>query len=181
MELHDVDTVQMLALLAQAQRLLRSDPAQAHHVLDHACGLLRQAGRDGTAKAPLVPQRVPSSPSASATGGLAGWQLRNVTAHIDARLDRPLATTELALVARLSPGHFCRAFKVSMGETPHAYVIRQRIRRAQMLMLDTCDSLSDIAGVCGLTDQAHLTRLFKRMVGTTPLLWRRASQRPGPY
>lgn len=92
------------------------------------------------------------------------------------RLGRPLVIEELALVASLSPGHFCRAFKVSVGETPHAYVIRQRIRRAQRLMLETGNSLSDIAGACGLTDQAHLTRLFKRLVGTTPLLWRRTWQ-----
>jgi len=55
---------------------------------------------------------------------------------------------------------------------PHAYVIRQRIRRAQRLMLQTDDALSQIACLCGLTDQAHLTRLFRRMVGTTPKVWR---------
>lgn len=102
--------------------------------------------------------------------------MRQVTAYIDARLCQTLATQELALVTSLSPGHFCRAFKASMGETPHAYIIRQRIRRAQMLMLETRHSLSQIASACGLTDQAHLTRLFKRLVGTTPLLWRRTWQ-----
>ncbi|PMX44440.1 helix-turn-helix transcriptional regulator, partial [Pseudomonas sp. MPR-R2A6] len=79
----------------------------------------------------------------------------------------------LAGVVRLSTGHFCRAFKVTVGETPHAFLIRRRIRRAQTLMLTTKDSLSHIACTCGLTDQAHLTRLFRRMVGDTPLSWRR--------
>lgn len=171
----DVDPTHLLNLLAEAQGLLRKDPAQAHIRLDHVCRLLRQ-------RAPLaddVPAFVPPRPSSHrppTTGGLASWQLRKVTAHVESRLGRNLVTEELALVASLSPGHFCRAFKVSMGETPHAYVIRQRIRRAQKLMLETGHSLSDIASCCGLTDQAHLTRLFKRLVGTTPLLWRRAWQ-----
>jgi AraC-like DNA-binding protein len=80
----------------------------------------------------------------------------------------------LAQVVRLSTGHFCRAFKISVGETPHAFVIRRRVRRAQSLMLSTNDPLSQIAVACGLTDQAHLTRLFRRMVGETPLAWRRS-------
>jgi AraC-like DNA-binding protein len=55
-----------------------------------------------------------------------------------------------------------------MGETPHGYIMRQRIRRAQILMLESRDLLSQIACACGLTDQAHLTRLFRRALGTTP-------------
>ncbi|WP_457354340.1 helix-turn-helix domain-containing protein [Sphingomonas sp. UYP23] len=52
------------------------------------------------------------------------------------------------------------------------------MRHAQMLMLHTDDTLSHIACACGLTDQAHLTRLFRRMVGETPLVWRRAWGEP---
>jgi transcriptional regulator GlxA family with amidase domain len=111
-------------------------------------------------------------PDGMAKGGLAGWQLRKVVQHIEDNLAGPLSCHDLAAAARLSTGHFCRAFKTSMGEPPHAYVIRQRIRRAQRLMLQTDDALSEIACICGLTDQAHLTRLFRRMVGTTPKVWR---------
>jgi AraC-like DNA-binding protein len=39
-------------------------------------------------------------------------------------------------------------------------------------MLRTDDALSEIACICGLTDQAHLTRLFRRVVGNTPRAWR---------
>lgn len=116
------------------------------------------------------PADLTSDPSAK--GGLAGWQLHRVVRHVDDNLAHPLACRDLAMVARLSTGHFSRAFKTSMGEPPHAYVIRQRIRRAQRLMLQTDDALSQIACTCGLTDQAHLTRLFRRAVGTTPKVWR---------
>lgn len=111
-------------------------------------------------------------PDITAKGGLAGWQLRKVIDHIEDNLAGGLSCKDLAEVARLSTGHFCRSFKKSMGEPPHAYVIRQRIRRAQRLMLQSDDTLSEIACMCGLTDQAHLTRLFRRIVGTTPKAWR---------
>jgi transcriptional regulator GlxA family with amidase domain len=130
--------------------------------------------RSQCANAPLLPG-TPLSPQegeVSARGGLAGWQLRKVIRHIDENLGHALPCYDLATVARLSTGHFCRAFKTSVGEPPHAYVIRQRIRRAQSLMLHTEDTLSEIACTCGLTDQAHLTRLFRRIVGSTPKAWR---------
>jgi transcriptional regulator GlxA family with amidase domain len=109
----------------------------------------------------------------AAKGGLANWQIRRVTDHVGLNLSEPLPNEELAALARLSTGHFSRAFKVSMGETPHAYIVRQRVRHAQRLMLETSDSLSQIACACGLADQAHLSRLFRKIVGTSPLSWRR--------
>ncbi|SEQ51069.1 helix-turn-helix domain-containing protein [Sphingobium sp. YR768] len=171
-----IDPDYLLGLLNKAQNALQNDPQDARHYLDRVCRLLRQASRPQDSSLPLIPSQ-PDTHQAPQAGGLAGWQLREVTAYVQNRLGRPLIVEELALVASLSPGHFCRAFKVSVGETPHAYVIRQRIRRAQRLMLETGNSLSDIASACGLADQAHLTRLFKRLVGTTPLLWRRTWQR----
>lgn len=107
-------------------------------------------------------------------GGLAAWQLQRVRTFVDRQLNTNILIGDLATVAKLSNGHFCRAFKASTGETPHGYVVGQRIRRAQRLMLDTEDSLSQIACACGLTDQAHLTRLFRRIVKNTPLAWRRS-------
>ena len=106
-------------------------------------------------------------------GGLAPWQVRRVAAYVDAHLGEPVTVSDLAGETRLSNGHFCRAFKATMNETPHTYVVRRRIEHAQLLMLTTADSLSHIAATCGLTDQAHLTRLFRRFVGETPLNWRR--------
>jgi AraC-like DNA-binding protein len=74
----------------------------------------------------------------------------------------------------VSNSHLCRAFKDSLQVSPHAYVIRRRLERAKELMLDTGASLSQIAGDCGLYDQAHFTKLFTRIVGKSPGVWRRA-------
>jgi transcriptional regulator GlxA family with amidase domain len=113
-----------------------------------------------------------------ARSGLAPWQLRRVLAHIEANLSAPIKNKDLAAIARLSMFHFAVAFRKSVGESPHEHIIRRRIERAQGLMLSTEKSLSDIAAECGLADQAHLTRLFRRIVGDSPAAWRRARANP---
>ncbi|HEU4627961.1 MAG TPA: AraC family transcriptional regulator [Steroidobacteraceae bacterium] len=110
--------------------------------------------------------------------GLAPWQLRRVLTHVEANLGTPIRNSDLAAIARLSTFHFNVAFRNSVGESPHEHIIRRRIERAQGLMLATERSLSDIAAECGLADQAHLTRLFRRIVGESPAAWRRARVNP---
>ncbi|MGU3390732.1 helix-turn-helix domain-containing protein [Sphingomonas sp. M1A8_2b] len=155
------------SLVANAVSTLDHNPQVARHYLERLAALF--ADDAATTSGALAKAK-------TVKGGLAAWQLRNVVQHIDAYLGSTIGVAALADVARLSTGHFCRAFKVTTGETPHAFLIRQRIRRAQTLMLHTDDTLSHIAYACGLTDQAHLTRLFRRVVGTTPLIWRRTWQ-----
>jgi AraC family transcriptional regulator len=107
-------------------------------------------------------------------GGLAPWQIRRVTTHIETNLDAAITTKDLAKLAGRSLFHFCRAFRDSFGESPHGYVTRRRVERAQGLMLTTNASLGQIAADCGFTDQAHLSNLFRRFVGESPGVWRRA-------
>jgi AraC-like DNA-binding protein len=157
---------------------------QIRSVMAELCSAVRSALDDerGTAEESL--QRafealkemggVEAQPTEQVRGGLSPWQIRKVTSHVDAHLDRPIRNDELATVVRLNPSHFGRAFRNSFGEPPHEYVIRRRVERAQGLMLSTDASLSDIALDCGLADQSHLTRLFRRIVGESPRAWRRA-------
>ncbi len=109
-----------------------------------------------------------------ARGGLAPWQIRKLITYVDANLDRTITTRCLAEVARLSSFHFCRAFRDSFGVSPHGYVIRRRMERAQGLMLTTNASLGQIAVDCGLADQAHFNKLFRKFAGESPGAWRRA-------
>lgn len=173
---------QAIALLADARASLDRDIGLARLYLDRLSALLTHGQYPPSHDSLLIPERSPQPSSAAhglaVRGGLAGWQKRRVIEHIERYLETSLLTNDLAAIARLSNGHFSRAFKISMGETPHSFIIRCRIRRAQMLMLETSDTLSQIACACGLTDQAHLTRLFRRVVGTTPMIWRRAWRQP---
>jgi AraC family transcriptional regulator len=107
-------------------------------------------------------------------GGLAPWQVRRVTNHIECQIDTTIRTEELAALVRLSSFHFCRTFRGSFGQSPQQYVTRRRIERAQGLMLTTDASLGQIALECGMSDQPQFNKLFRRIVGETPGAWRRA-------
>jgi AraC-like DNA-binding protein len=111
-------------------------------------------------------------------GRLAPWQIRKVTSHIEANLDKSIKSGNLAALLDLNPCHFSRAFRNSFGNSPLEYVIRRRMERAQGLMLSTDAPLSQIALECGLADQAHFSRLFRRFVGESPRAWRRARVSP---
>jgi AraC-like DNA-binding protein len=106
-------------------------------------------------------------------GTLAGWQVHRVKVHVDTNLDKPITIRELAGVAQRSTAYFCRAFKRTFGETPHAFIIRRRLYRAGELMLTTDAALAEIAVSCGFTDQAHLSKVFRARHGQSPAAWRR--------
>jgi transcriptional regulator GlxA family with amidase domain len=164
---HAFSTRQMHSVMADLCFAVRSalddERGTAEESLRRAFDALKEMG--GTQAEPKEPV---------ARGGLSPWQIRKVTSHVEANLDRPIRNEELATLVRLNPSHFGRAFRNSLGEPPHEYVIRRRVERAQGLMLSTDASLSDIALDCGLADQSHLTRLFRRIVGESPRAWRRA-------
>lgn len=105
-------------------------------------------------------------------GGLAPWQARRVAAYVRENIGTSLRASELSKLVRLSYSHFNRAFKVSFRQTPTSYIMRQRVMLAQEKMLTTAQSLSQVALECGLCDQAHFSRMFRRIVGQSPKLWR---------
>jgi AraC family transcriptional regulator len=115
----------------------------------------------------------PDVGSAARRGGLAPWQARRVSSHISANLRARIRVQDLAGLLQVSPGHFCRAFRETFGEPPVSYIMSRRIHRAQELMIRSHEPLAHIALECGLSDQSHFTRVFRRVVGTTPSTWRR--------
>jgi AraC-like DNA-binding protein len=92
---------------------------------------------------------------------------------VDANLAQRISTPQLAKCVKLSASHFCRAFKCTFGVSPHTWVMRRRMEMAQGLMLTTSATLSEIAFICGMADQAHFTHCFRRVFGETPYVWRR--------
>ena len=120
-----------------------------------------------------------SGANGSATGGLAAWQIVRVRAYIDSNLHRTIHIRDLSAVARRSPAHFSRKFKLAVGDSPHAYVVRRRLERACHLMMTSAEPLSEIALSVGFSDQAHLCRLFRQAFGRSPANWRREHVIPG--
>jgi len=101
-------------------------------------------------------------------GGLSASARRRALELMNEQLDSTLSVEFLAGEVGLSPAHFARAFKETMGSAPHRYLLTLRLGQARRL-LDTPDAnLSDVAQRTGFADQAHFTRLFKREFGVTP-------------
>ena len=149
-------------LISAAAATLDCDRATAKACLQRAVELLSVTG-----------EGKPFQATACVRGGLAPWQERIVTAYIAANLSCTIRVSDLARVARLSVGHFFRAFRESFGEPPLAHIARRRIQRAQSLLLNSQASLSQIGLDCGMHDQSHFTRVFRRFVGISPGVWRR--------
>ena len=108
------------------------------------------------------------APPAQARGGLPPGAMRRVREYVDAHLGESMDLAELAAIAGLSVFHFARQFKQSAGVTPHHYLVRRRIERAQDMLARTDLALSEIAVAAGFSDQSHLSRHFRQMLGTTP-------------
>jgi AraC family transcriptional regulator len=154
----------VLDMLGAARQAFDTDPRQARDLVDRATALLQPLS--------LVPK---ADDATGGAGGLAPWQVRKVVRHVAENLDRSISNCELAALARLSASYFGRAFKQALGLSPREYVTQSRINHAKALMSRPDLALSQIALDCGFCDQAHLSRTFHQVVGTTPNKWRRAN------
>lgn len=110
-------------------------------------------------------------------GGLAPRALRAVLDHVEDNLGGNLSITELARVAGLSPGHFLRAFRASVGQAPHQYVLGQRLMRAERLMMTSTLPVNAVASAAGFCSNSHLSATMKRLRGRTPTELRREAGR----
>jgi AraC family transcriptional regulator len=105
-------------------------------------------------------------------GGLSAARLRRALDFLEDNLDRDVSLDEIAAAAGLSPYHFTRQFKAATGLAPHAYLIARRVERAKDLLTRTDLPVAAVAAAAGFSHQSHLTRHFKRLVGTTPARFR---------
>jgi transcriptional regulator of acetoin/glycerol metabolism/AraC-like DNA-binding protein len=108
------------------------------------------------------------SPAPVAYGGLPPGALRRVREYIDVHLGDRTQLTELSAVAGVSVHHFAREFKRSTGVTPHDYLTQKRIDRAREMLARTGWSLAEVAFAAGFSDQSHMSRHFRRLLGMTP-------------
>jgi AraC family transcriptional regulator len=107
--------------------------------------------------------------------GLTRRQVKRVTDFIVAHLTQDLSLEALAQQTGFSAYHFARLFQQTMGESPHQFVLRQRVERAQRLLKETDIPLALVALESGFANQSHLTRIFKRRLGLTPRAYRQAT------
>ncbi len=99
-------------------------------------------------------------------------QIRRITDFVSADLCQDLSLEALAEQVGFSPYHFARLFRRTTGESPHQFVLRQRIEKAQYLLRETNTPLAYIALESGFASQSHMTRIFKRYLEITPKAYR---------
>jgi AraC-like DNA-binding protein len=90
-----------------------------------------------------------------------------VREYLDAHFDQDVGLELLAELAGMSTFHLNRIFRIHVGMPPHAYQVQRRIALAKVLLRGGW-TIADVAHRTGFTDQSHLTRHFKRVVGITP-------------
>jgi transcriptional regulator GlxA family with amidase domain len=66
-----------------------------------------------------------------------------------------------------------RLFRRHLRTSPHQWLLRERLTRAQTLMSDSPLSLAEIAELCGFCDVYHFSREFRRSIGLPPASWRK--------
>jgi AraC family transcriptional regulator len=113
--------------------------------------------------------------------GLTERQIQQVRAYIREHLSEQLSLEALAQQVSFSPYHFARVFRQALGTSPHQFVLRQRLERAQQLLEQTELPLAQVAAACGFADQSHLTQVFTQQLGCTPRAYRRGGARGAAF
>jgi len=107
-------------------------------------------------------------------GKLNAFQLRAVVDFMAGHLSADVSLVALARQAHVSPFHFARLFRRTVGIPPHQFVLRLRVQRAIGLMNTSTLSLAHVAAEAGFHDQSHFTRVFRAATGTTPAAYSRS-------
>jgi DNA-binding GntR family transcriptional regulator/AraC-like DNA-binding protein len=105
-------------------------------------------------------------------GGLSPARLRRVVQLVQAKMEDELTLDEMAESAGLSTAHFSQMFRKSTGESPHQFVLRNRIERAKQMLRTSEGRVLDVAVACGFKTQQHFARVFRRTSGVTPTEYR---------
>ncbi len=100
--------------------------------------------------------------------------------HLRNHIDQPTDVTELARRAQLSVSHFSAAFRRATGVGVVEYVKRLRMARARFLLEATDQTVTEIAVATGYADAFYFSRQFKKVVGQSPLQFRKASRSSEP-
>jgi AraC family transcriptional regulator len=104
--------------------------------------------------------------------GLSSSQLKYILELINDNISSEISVNKMADYLSLSPFHFSREFKKSVGVSPHNYVMQQRVKMAKIILKQQNLPIAEVALECGFSNQSHLGRTFKKHTGVTPKKFR---------
>jgi AraC-like DNA-binding protein len=157
-----------------------SDDALRRHVSRlHDALACADAALDAETRLAFVAERIRSAlghdgaTPAPQPDPVAAGRLRD---YLDGHLFEPVTLEDAAAAVGSGQTHVARSFVEAFGISPHAYVVGRRLEAARDRIL-AGQPLADVAAEVGFYDQAHLTRRFRRFLGTTPGRFREGSLR----
>ena len=92
--------------------------------------------------------------------------------YIGEHYSEPITLREAAEHVYLTPPYLCRIFKKETGVTFNEYLNRIRVNKAKELLANRKLRLTDISLLVGFEDQSYFTKVFKRITGMLPSVWR---------
>ncbi|WP_167388338.1 helix-turn-helix domain-containing protein [Ochrobactrum quorumnocens] len=161
-ELQDIGALEILARLLEEEV---SNPSQHSLYVENLIGTILARL--------LVAPRIEDK---QGNGRLTQAQINKLNARIGVSNDGRLSVSEMAATVGLSESWFSNVFKQTTGQTPLQWQLTKRIDRAQELLCLKDATVAGVAAQLGFTDQAHLTKAFRQIVGETPAAWRRLQQ-----
>jgi AraC family transcriptional regulator len=115
-----------------------------------------------------------TQPPEQARRGLADWQMKRVTNYMIEHLDEDIGLDELAALASLSRFHFCTAFRLATGQTPHNWLTAMRMQQARRLLAEQDLPIIHVALAVGYQTPSAFAATFRNATGVTPSAFRRA-------
>ena len=103
-------------------------------------------------------------------------QVRLARLLLDRSYDAPITIEDLSREVALSPYYLIRAFRHVYKQTPHQYLVGQRIARAKELLRNSDLSITEICVAVGFESLGSFSTLFRKVAGVSPLAYRISSQ-----
>ena len=153
----------ILTLLSDEQA--SSDPS-ARLFLEQAIDLLCTQLVRGHSSFAALPDPAPKR-------GLADWQVKRVTTYMRSMMEQEIGLDELAALVSLSRFHFCTAFRLATGHTPHQWLTNLRIARAKEMLTDPLLPVTEIGLCVGYQTPSSFAASFRKLTGATPSEFRR--------
>lgn len=121
----------------------------------------------------LVSPRMPEQPIQT------DQRLRELCAYIQSHIGSSLTPSHLASVAYVSESHLRLLFRNAFGSSPREYVLKARMKHARELLLNSDNSLGEIAARVGYDNVSKFSRHFSKLEGLSPREYRKQFQSPG--
>ena len=102
-------------------------------------------------------------------------EIRNAMDYMEKNLSREITLNEVAEYAGISPVYFSQLFKQQTGENFSEYLNKIRINKAKRLLEETNLKIYEVAYSSGFNQPQYFIKIFKEMVGMTPLDYRKCS------